>query len=51
MSSPMYDLPEHFPIPIDANGDGPADSRDTVGLGCSCGCEWSEEHSVATSLT
>lgn len=34
---------EHGPMPIDANGDGPADQGDTVAVVCWCGvpdCGW-----------
>lgn len=37
MCSPMPDLPEHCPIPIDAQGRGPADPDDTVAIVCWCG--------------
>lgn len=30
MSSPMYDLPEHFPMPINANGQGPETDESKV---------------------
>lgn len=31
MSTPMFDLPEHFPMPVNADGAGPVD-------------EWGEEY-------
>lgn len=37
MSSPMYDLPEHFLIPVNKDGDGPAEEQDTVDYVCACG--------------
>lgn len=36
MSSPMFEMPDHFAIPVDINGDGPADPEDTVALVCVC---------------
>lgn len=32
----MYDIPQHFPIPIDEFGRGPADEADTVDVVCWC---------------
>jgi hypothetical protein len=37
MSSPMYDLPEHCPIPITKDGEGPAMGDDAVMSVCWCG--------------
>lgn len=28
MASPMFELPEHFPIAVDANDNGPVDESD-----------------------
>lgn len=37
----MDDLPDHCPIPVDAAGDGPADTADTVGYVCwTCHTPW-----------
>lgn len=46
MSSPMVDLPFCVPIPVDADGNGPADDQDTVAVVCwthDCGKPWSDE--------
>ena len=37
MSSPTFDLPEHCPIEVDANGNGPADGIDVDHTACWCG--------------
>lgn len=37
MASPMFEIPEHLPIPVDKNGDGPADPASTVAWACWCG--------------
>jgi hypothetical protein len=50
MSTPMHDTPEHFPIPVDRDGNGPASLDDTVKVVCWCptpGCavgpdEWNK---------
>ena len=34
---PDSDLPQHVPMPINADGDGPADPDETVGVVCWCG--------------
>ena len=40
MSSPMFDLPEHFPIPVDENGDGPVPYDEVPDrIVCWCGKE------------
>lgn len=37
MSTPMFDVPEHFPIEVDANGQGPvAHDEEAYGLQCWC---------------
>lgn len=46
VSTPMFDIPDHFPIPVDVLGRGPAAPEDTVAEVCWCGasgCElWRE---------
>ena len=37
MSAPMFDLPEHLAMPVDKNGDGPADGADIYRIVCWCG--------------
>ncbi|WP_165606383.1 hypothetical protein [Mycobacteroides chelonae] len=37
MCSPMFDLPEHFPIEVDAQGRGPATGDDIDHIECWCG--------------
>lgn len=37
MTSPMFDLPEHFPMPVNADGDGPAEKDEFDHLECWCG--------------
>ena len=37
MSSPTFDLPEHCPIEVDANGDGPAAGDAVDHTACWCG--------------
>jgi hypothetical protein len=37
VSTPMHDLPEHYPIPIDKDGNGPAEGDDVVRIACWCG--------------
>lgn len=32
----MFDLPEHLPLPVNAQGQGPADPDDTVAVVCWC---------------
>lgn len=42
----MVDLPFCVPIPVDADGNGPADDQDTVAVVCwthDCGRPWSDE--------
>lgn len=39
MSSPMYEIPEHFPMPLNADGQGPAEPAETVRVVCWCGDE------------
>lgn len=36
MSSPMWDIPDHMLIDVNADGDGPAGPDETVGLTCWC---------------
>lgn len=36
MSTPMYDVPEHFPIPVNKDGQGPAEPDEAVALVCWC---------------
>lgn len=44
MCSPMPELPEHFPIPINGNGDGPAAPSETVAVVCWCGDPTCQKH-------
>lgn len=37
MSTPMFDVPEHLMIPVNKDGQGPADENETVGMACWCG--------------
>ena len=37
MSTPMFDMPEHFPMPINAEGNGPAEAYEAIGTVCWCG--------------
>lgn len=37
MSTPMYDIPEHFPIEVNSKGQGPADHNEAVLTVCWCG--------------
>lgn len=37
MSTPMFDLPEHFPIDVDATGNGPAFGDNIADTVCWCG--------------
>lgn len=37
MSTPMYDIPDHMVIPLNAAGQGPADGDDFDHWGCWCG--------------
>lgn len=34
MSSPLSDLPDHMPMPVDADGNGPANPDDTESVIC-----------------
>ena len=36
MSSPMYDLPDHFPIPCNADGEGPVPDDEADHIECWC---------------
>lgn len=36
-SMAMPDVPEHFPMPVDAWGNGPTDPGETHGVQCACG--------------
>jgi hypothetical protein len=36
MSTPMYETPEHFRIPVDKDDNGPSDPEDTVRWVCWC---------------
>jgi len=36
VSSPMFDTQEHFPIPVDKDGNGPAEYDETVLFKCWC---------------
>jgi hypothetical protein len=38
MSTPMYDVPEHFPIGVNSDGNGPYDGIDAR-IVCWCGTE------------
>lgn len=42
MSTPMYDVPEHFPMGVTAKGQGPTDDADLHHYACWCGqqCVW-----------
>ena len=33
----MYEVPKHFLVPLNADGQGPADPDETVRYACSCG--------------
>ena len=44
MSTPMFELPQHHPIEVDAYGNGPADPKDTVRVTCWCGDDECEEY-------
>lgn len=46
MSSPMSDLPEHYPINVNINGDGPAFGRDIARTVCWCGDPECRKHLV-----
>lgn len=37
MCSPMFGLPEHLMIPVDINGDGPAEGKEIDHYECWCG--------------
>lgn len=37
MCSPMFELPEHLLIPVDADGNGPAEPENTAREACWCG--------------
>jgi hypothetical protein len=38
MSTPMYDMPEHFPLPLNDQGQGPeTDDNAVYTFGCWCG--------------
>ena len=39
MSTPMHETPEHFPIDVDEDGNGPAFGADVVRTACWCGVE------------
>lgn len=47
MSTPMWEVPDHFPIDVDAAGHGPAEGGEVVARVCWCGddsCElWKED--------
>lgn len=36
MSSPMYDIPEHFPMPFNKAGEGPVPADEAYGWECWC---------------
>lgn len=38
MSTPMYDTPEHYPIGVNAQGQGPVDPSEPEYAGEQCGC-------------
>ncbi len=41
MSSPMYEIPEHFPMEVDEDGQGPVDPQDAAATICwTCGTLW-----------
>lgn len=44
MSTPMFDMPEHCEMPINADGVGPADPEETVSIVCWCGEDGCEEY-------
>lgn len=37
MSTPMYDIPEHFAVPLNEKGNGPSEGDDFHHWGCWCG--------------
>lgn len=37
MSTPMFDTPKHYPIEVNAAGQGPAEPEETVAIVCWCG--------------
>ena len=39
MSTPMYELPEHWYVSVDAFGGGPAEPDLTVAYACVCGAD------------
>ena len=36
MCSPMFELPEHFPIPVNVDGQGPTNTDEAVRIVCWC---------------
>lgn len=40
MSTPMWDIPEHFPITVNAEGHGPVDDSDPTAAGVNCWCKF-----------
>lgn len=44
MTSPMFELPDHLPMPVNVNGQGPADEDEAVATVCWCGNEKCEEY-------
>jgi hypothetical protein len=43
---PMGDLPDHFPITVDAEGRGPVNSADTARIECWCGQPGCLRHAI-----
>jgi hypothetical protein len=37
MSTPMFDIPEHCEMPVNAQGQGPEDEDKAVAYACWCG--------------
>ncbi len=37
MSTPMFEVPEHLPMPVNANGQGPVEEAEAESWTCWCG--------------
>lgn len=45
MSSPMFEIPEHFPIDVNEKGEGPETDPDkVVAVVCWCGNKWCRKY-------
>lgn len=44
MSSPMDEMPEHYPINVDRHGNGPAFGADIARMICWCGDDDCKRH-------